>query len=116
MSTTRPPSKRSTEPTGSRPRRSCSFSRAGVPVAAEPPVEQECVEGYLFTRAPPSVLLLRRPPRRGRIWVPVSGKVEPGDASFAVALRRELEEETGITDLSAVVPLAWEVRFDGPNG
>jgi 2-(3-amino-3-carboxypropyl)histidine synthase len=85
-------------------------------VAAEPPVEQECVEGYLFTRAPPSVLLLRRPPRRGRIWVPVSGKVEPGDASFAVALRRELEEETGITDLSAVVPLDWEVRFDGPNG
>ncbi len=85
-------------------------------MAAEPPVDQECVEGYLFTRAPPSVLLLRRPPRRGRIWVPVSGKVEPGDASFAVALRRELEEETGITDLTSVAPLDWEVKFDGPDG
>jgi 2-(3-amino-3-carboxypropyl)histidine synthase len=85
-------------------------------VAAEPPVDQECVEGYLFTRTPPSVLVLRRPPRRGRIWVPVSGKVERGDVSFAVALRRELEEETAITDLRSVVPLAWEVRFVGPDG
>ncbi|HEV8049842.1 MAG TPA: diphthamide biosynthesis enzyme Dph2 [Thermoplasmata archaeon] len=85
-------------------------------MAAEPPVDQECVEGYLFTRSPSSVLLLRRPPRRGRIWVPVSGKVEATDASFAVALRREVEEETGITDLSSVVPLDWEVRFEGPDG
>ncbi|HXQ94504.1 MAG TPA: diphthamide biosynthesis enzyme Dph2 [Thermoplasmata archaeon] len=85
-------------------------------MAAEPPVDQECVEGYLFTRTPPSVLLLRRPPRRGRIWVPVSGKVDPTDANFAVALRREVEEETGITDLPSVVPLDWEVRFPGPDG
>ena len=85
-------------------------------MAAEPPVEQECVEGFLFTRGPPRVLLLRRPPRRGRIWVPVSGKVDDGDRSFADALRREIVEETGVEELTDPFPLDWEVRFEGPDG
>ncbi|MCI4356615.1 MAG: diphthamide biosynthesis enzyme Dph2 [Thermoplasmata archaeon] len=85
-------------------------------MAAEPAVDQECVEGYLFTRGPPRVLLVRRPPRRGRIWVPVSGKVDATDPSFAEALRREIAEETGFTELASVEPLDWEVRFEGPDG
>ncbi|HUJ77478.1 MAG TPA: NUDIX domain-containing protein, partial [Thermoplasmata archaeon] len=60
-----------------------------------PPIAQECVEGYLFVRDPPSLLLLRRPPARGGIWVPVSGKIEPTDATPAAAARREVLEETG---------------------
>lgn len=99
------------------PRRSSACSPAGAAVAAEPrPIAQECVEGYVYTPAPLRLLVLKRPPERGSIWVPVSGKVEPGDADFPSALRRELAEETGFTDLRRVEPLDWEVVFDGPDG
>jgi 2-(3-amino-3-carboxypropyl)histidine synthase len=85
-------------------------------VAADDAVDQECVEGYLFSRSPLRILLFRRPPRRGRIWVPVSGKVDPNDADLTSALRREVGEETGLTALRSVVPLDWSVRFEGPDG
>jgi len=82
----------------------------------EAPVDQECVEGYLFVRRPPKFLLLRRPPARGSIWVPLSGKVEPTDPTFEAALLRELEEETGFRPVVDPVPLDWHVRFPGPDG
>jgi 2-(3-amino-3-carboxypropyl)histidine synthase len=85
-------------------------------VAADEPVDQECVEGYLFSRAPLRVLLFRRPPRRGRIWVPVSGKLDARDRDLADALRREIAEETGLTELRSVDDLDWAVRFEGPDG
>jgi lipoyl(octanoyl) transferase len=81
-----------------------------------PPVAQECVEGYLFAGRPPRFLILRRPPSRDRIWVPVSGKVDPGDADLERALRRELAEETGFRDFRSFFSLDWHVRFDGPDG
>jgi 8-oxo-dGTP pyrophosphatase MutT (NUDIX family) len=84
--------------------------------AAEPAIAQECVEGYPFCRAPTRVLILRRPPSRGRIWAPVSGKVEAIDADYPSALRRELAEETGFTELVRLFPLEWEVPFTGPDG
>ncbi|HEV2317494.1 MAG TPA: NUDIX domain-containing protein [Thermoplasmata archaeon] len=79
-------------------------------------IDQECVEGYLYVSAPLALLILRRPPSRDRVWVPVSGKVEAVDRSYPAALRREIYEETGFSDLSAVRPLDWEVTFDGPDG
>jgi 8-oxo-dGTP pyrophosphatase MutT (NUDIX family) len=82
----------------------------------EAPVAQECVEGYIFRHPPTRLLILRRPPDRQRIWVPVSGKVESTDHDLAHALRRELAEETGFTDPLDVFPLDWVVRFDGPDG
>ena len=82
----------------------------------EPPIDQECVEGYLFQGTPPRILILRRPPERGGIWVPVSGKVDPSDSDFASALRREIVEETGITHWRRLFPLRWEVPFEGPEG
>ena len=82
----------------------------------EPLAVQECVEGYLYHGRPPRFLILRRPPERDRIWVPVSGKVEPSDRDFEAALRRELAEETGIVDPTRVFPIDWEVEFDGPDG
>lgn len=85
-------------------------------MAAEPPVDQECVEAYLFARSPTRILLFRRPPRRGRIWVPVSGKVDAKDATFLDALRRELSEETGLREPSSILPLDWQVGFAGPDG
>ncbi len=83
---------------------------------SEPPVAQECVEAYLFSGRPPRFLLFRRPPERGRIWVPVSGKVDPTDPDLEAALRRELAEESGFTQFTSFFPLDWHVRFDGPDG
>ncbi len=84
--------------------------------AAEPPISQECVEGYLFCAAPTRVLILRRPPARGRIWAPVSGKVDADDVDYPSALRRELLEETGFAEFRRFFPLDWEVPFTGPDG
>ena len=80
------------------------------------PVVRECVEGYLFAEPPLELLLFRRPPARGRIWVPISGKVEASDPDFEAALRRELTEETGLADPRRLVALDWHVRFRADNG
>jgi 8-oxo-dGTP pyrophosphatase MutT (NUDIX family) len=80
------------------------------------PVARECVEGYLLSRAPLELLLFRRTPARGEIWVPISGKVEPTDADFEAALRRELVEETGLVNPREIFPLDWHVRFRADNG
>jgi len=85
-------------------------------VSAPPAIDQECVEGYLFVRAPLRILLLRRPPARGSIWAPVSGKVDAADASLESALRRELREETGFDAPEALLDLDWRVPFVGPDG
>jgi 8-oxo-dGTP pyrophosphatase MutT (NUDIX family) len=84
--------------------------------AAEPPIAQECVEGYLFCTGPTRLLILRRPPSRDRIWAPVSGKVDPDDADYPSALRREISEETGFRDLVRVFALDWEVPFPSVDG
>ena len=80
------------------------------------PVVQECVEGYLFAARPFALLVFRRPPSRGSIWVPISGKVDPNDRDFDAALRRELLEETGLSDPRRVFPLDWHVRFRADSG
>lgn len=80
------------------------------------PVHRECVEGYLYAGTPIEILLFRRPPARGHIWVPISGKVEPRDPDFESALRRELAEETGLDHPRRVVPLDWHVPFRADNG
>ena len=80
------------------------------------PVDQECVEAYLFSGRPPRVLILRRPPDRGGYWVPVSGKVEAFDPDWADAARREVAEETGFRVFRSFASLDWEVRFPGPDG
>jgi len=74
------------------------------------------VEGYLFSAPPLRLLLFRRPPSRGSIWVPVSGKVDPGDATLVAALQRELLEETGLRAPLSLLPLDWAVPFRADNG
>lgn len=99
------------------PKRSSPCSPAGAAVnASRSRIDQECVEAYLFIRRPLTVLLFRRPPSRGRIWVPVSGKVDPSDRNLSAAVRREVAEETGFTRLRRVSPLRWVFRFRGPDG
>ncbi len=82
----------------------------------DPVIARECVEGYLFAASPLALLIFRRPPARGRIWVPVSGKVEPADADLESALRRELREETGLVAPRRVLSLDWHVPFPADNG
>jgi 8-oxo-dGTP pyrophosphatase MutT (NUDIX family) len=84
-------------------------------VRREARIDQECVEAYVFSGTPPRLLIFRRPPERGRVWVPVSGKVEPSDRNFGAAARRELKEETGFTRLRRFFPLRWTVVFPGPD-
>lgn len=83
---------------------------------ADGPVARECVEGYLFRRPPLELLVLRRPPARGRIWVPVSGKVETTDRDLEAAARREVHEETGLAAPASVFALDWHVPFTADNG
>lgn len=85
--------------------------------ATSGPVAQECVEGYLFAALPVELLIFRRPPARGRIWVPVSGKVEPSDPDYPSALCRELFEETGLrVGPEALIDLDWQVEFTTEAG
>jgi len=79
------------------------------------PIARECVEGYLYANPPLELLLFRRPPARGRIWVPVSGKVEAEDRDLEAAVRREIREETGLT-VDHLLPLDWHVPFRADNG
>ncbi|MEM0129426.1 MAG: diphthamide biosynthesis enzyme Dph2 [Thermoplasmata archaeon] len=79
-------------------------------------IARECVEGYLYTAQPRRIWVFRRPPERGGIWVPISGKVEPGDASLEAALRRELSEETGLGTPRRIVPIGFTVPFPAPDG
>jgi len=76
------------------------------------PVAQECVEGYLFASPPFELLIFRRVPARGRVWVPVQGKVEPSDPDYPSALCREVREETGFAARpDELVDLEWHVPF-----
>lgn len=85
-------------------------------MSAAGPIARECVEGYLYAGPPLAILLFRRPPARGHIWVPISGKVEATDPDFETALRRELAEETGLAHPRRLVPLEWHVPFRADNG
>jgi 8-oxo-dGTP pyrophosphatase MutT (NUDIX family) len=79
-------------------------------------VARECIEAYLFATPPTRLLLFRRPPARRSIWVPVSGKVEPSDADYVAAVRREVAEETGALELRRIIDLDWHVPFRVESG
>ena len=70
------------------------------------------MEGYLYAVRPLEMLIFRRGPARGRIWVPIQGKVDPTDPDFESALRRELVEETGLDRPRRVWSLDWHVPFE----
>ena len=80
------------------------------------PVARECVEGYLYAAPPLELIVFQRGPARGRIWVPVSGKVEATDTDLESALRRELTEETGLVEPRNLLSLDWHVPFRADNG
>jgi 8-oxo-dGTP pyrophosphatase MutT (NUDIX family) len=71
------------------------------------------VQVIVYIRKPlPLILLLRRPPDRGHIWQPVTGKIEPEDENYLQAGRREVLEETGITDAVRMIDPEIEFHFE----
>jgi 8-oxo-dGTP pyrophosphatase MutT (NUDIX family) len=71
------------------------------------------VQVIVYCRVPElRVLLLQRPAERADIWQPVTGKIEPEDRHFMHAAVRELEEETGITEVLHFVETGVEFHFE----
>lgn len=78
---------------------------------------REKICAFAFVRGPPpKVLLLRRAPGHPRGgWHPVTGHVEPEDASLAAAAAREVDEETALAGRMHALPATttFEQDLDG---
>jgi 8-oxo-dGTP pyrophosphatase MutT (NUDIX family) len=62
------------------------------------------------------VLVLKTIPSRGGFWQPVTGGVEPLDASLEAAALREATEETGLSFSASARPVGYEFTFQGRFG
>ncbi|MCJ7718906.1 NUDIX pyrophosphatase [Candidatus Bathyarchaeota archaeon] len=74
------------------------------------------VEAIIFRRNSSRIeyLLLKRLPERNGFWQPVTGGLEEGETRKE-ALYREIEEETGITNLIRVIEGLHYFEFSDPN-
>jgi 8-oxo-dGTP pyrophosphatase MutT (NUDIX family) len=74
------------------------------------------VEAIIFRRNSNTIeyLLLKRLPDRNGFWQPVTGGLEEGETRTE-ALRREIEEETGIKNLIRVIEGLYYFEFSDPN-
>ena len=74
------------------------------------------VEAIIFRRNSNTIeyLLLKRLPDRNGFWQPVTGGLEEGETRTE-ALRREIEEETGIKNLIRVIEDLYYFEFSNPN-
>jgi 8-oxo-dGTP pyrophosphatase MutT (NUDIX family) len=71
------------------------------------------VEGIIFKRDDEGrnhFLLMRRIPSRGGFWQPLTGGVRVGE-ELEAALRREVEEETGIVSVKRVINTGFAFPF-----
>lgn len=73
--------------------------------------ERTNVQAFVFCRNPIfKVLILKRTPERSGYWQPVCGGVTPGE-KLVDAVMREVEEETGIKDVKAVIDLEYNFTY-----
>jgi dATP pyrophosphohydrolase len=76
----------------------------------------QVILGIIFKRGESGVfyLLLKRNPRGGGFWQPVTGGVEDTE-TLEEALHREIREETGIKECVRVIPGLQSHRFYAPR-
>jgi 8-oxo-dGTP pyrophosphatase MutT (NUDIX family) len=76
----------------------------------------QLVLGLIFKRGHSGVfyLLLKRTPRQGGFWQPLTGGVEDNE-TMEEALLREVREETGIRAVLRVIPSLQSRRFFAPR-
>jgi dATP pyrophosphohydrolase len=76
----------------------------------------QVVLGIIFKRGQTGTffLLLKRNPRQGGFWQPLTGGVEEGE-TLEETLLRELREETAIKEVVRVVPGLLSHRFYAPR-
>ncbi len=75
------------------------------------------VEVIVFKNEPElgfKYLMLKRNPKRGGFWQPITGNVELGE-TFEQAAIRELKEETGITEFIRVFDTGYSFEFFDDN-
>lgn len=74
------------------------------------------VEVIVFRTLPEGIrfLLLKRNPRKGGFWQPVTGGVHEGEQDEDAA-RRELREELGIEEVLRLIDLQVEFEFTAGN-
>ena len=74
------------------------------------------VEAIIYRRNNSKIeyLLLKRQPERNGFWQPVTGGVEEGETREE-ALRREVTEETGITNIITLIADLYYFEFSDPN-
>lgn len=78
--------------------------------------DRRSVSVFAFVAEPLAVLLLRRPASRAAGWQPVTGRVEPGDATLDAACVRELAEEAALPPPAEMLDLGIESEFVGYDG
>ncbi len=78
--------------------------------------EHQSICAIVHTADPLRILLLRRPAHRAAGWQPVTGRLEPHDATPEAACVREIREETGFEPPTELVDLLHETTFIGYDG
>lgn len=78
---------------------------------------QKKIQVYIFkkTMRGYEFLLLKRNKEHGSIWAPVTGKVEKGE-SILDAAKREVKEETGISDIGRIIDPEYSFTFKDKKG
>jgi 8-oxo-dGTP pyrophosphatase MutT (NUDIX family) len=84
-----------------------------VPLEYGSPVQ---VEAFLFRKKKDNIeyLVLKRTSERGGFWQPITGALEKGESKIQ-ALRREIEEETGITNFIEIIEDIYHFEFNDPS-
>lgn len=75
-------------------------------------VERRNIQAFIFTRNPDlQFLILKRMPDRSGYWQPVCGGIE-GNEETDEAVKREILEETGITEIMNVIDLEYSFIYE----
>lgn len=78
-------------------------------------VERTNVQAFVFCKHPFfKVLILKRTPQRSGYWQPVCGGVEKGEEPRDT-VKREVFEETGITDIKSIMDLDYTFTYREPK-